>query len=368
MNPDVILVSLYVTACGKKIAVASLNSPHTLNALTLEMVNKLHNQLDAWASDDSIVAVIITGEGERALCAGGDIKNLRQLALDGDQGRDFFAREYALDYAIHSYSKPLIVWGKGIVMGGGLGLLAEAPYRVATHSTRIAMPEITIGLYPDVGGSYFLARAPENYGLFMGLTGCSINGADALAIGMVDFLVEDQHYETLLDELCATHWVNDANVIVSNILDNLSDNAADLSPVMTPHRALINELCDGDDLAVICDRLIAVESNEGFIASAQKKFSQGCPMTAHLVWGQIQRAKSLTLFEVFEMEWVMSVNCLSHKDFPEGVRALVIDKDQCPVWQHRTIRDVPAALVETYFELDELNQFSAMSSDLKSVK
>jgi len=355
MTQQVILTSLHDTSCGRYVAHASLNSPKTLNALTQDMVEQLHLQLREWAADDRVLAVVLGGEGERALCAGGDIKRLHDLALNGDQGREFFAKEYALDYYIHTYPKPLIVWGKGIVMGGGLGLLAEAPYRVVTQSTRIAMPEVTIGLYPDVGGSYFLARAPESYGLFMGLTGCSINGADAVAIGMADYRLEDEQFNALISTLCAADWAREG--VVEKTLSNLANIAEPQAGYMIQHRDKINEVCSAETLSEVMANIAALQTDDKFLLSAQRKCLSGCPMTAHLVWQQILRAKELTLHEVFQMEWVMSVNCLTHRDFPEGVRALVLDKDQNPRWTHTDVASVPQEFVDQHFVLEEPNQF-----------
>ncbi|WP_241146784.1 enoyl-CoA hydratase/isomerase family protein, partial [Amnimonas aquatica] len=162
-----------VTSDGNLLAVATLDAERSLNALTLEMVELLLPKLAEWAADARVVAVLLRGRGERALCAGGDVRRLTEAARtgQGDAGHaaEFFAREYRLDYAIHRFPKPLLVWGSGVVMGGGMGLFAGAGFRIVTDTTRMAMPEITIGLYPDVGGSYFLSRLPGRLGLFLGL-------------------------------------------------------------------------------------------------------------------------------------------------------------------------------------------------------
>ena len=156
---------------GQRIAIATLNAEKSLNALTLEMIRLLDARLSAWENDDAVVAVLLRGAGDKAFCAGGDVRSLRAALLeDGEvypnpHAVAFFSEEYRLDYRIHRYRKPLIVWGGGIVMGGGLGLMAGASHRVATPATRIAMPEITIGLYPDVAGSWFLQRMPAKLGL-----------------------------------------------------------------------------------------------------------------------------------------------------------------------------------------------------------
>ncbi|MFW6346506.1 MAG: enoyl-CoA hydratase/isomerase family protein, partial [Halomonas sp.] len=178
------------TACGGCIGVATLNTPRSLNSLSLEMARQLEAKLDAWAVDRNIVAVWLEGSGEKAFCAGGDVVALyRALTEEGENrgsGRDselpgtYFTVEYRLDYRIHTYPKPVMVWADGIVMGGGLGLTAGASHRIVTETTLIAMPEITIGLYPDIGASWFLNRMPTGVGAYLGLTGAQLNARDAL--------------------------------------------------------------------------------------------------------------------------------------------------------------------------------------------
>ena len=166
---------------GGRIGIATLNAPKSLNALSLEMIRQLTAKLDAWASDHAVSAVWLEGAGDKAFCAGGDVVALYRAMTDDahpDQGSEFAERysaaEYRLDHCIHTFAKPLIVWGNGIVMGGGLGLMAGGGERVATESTRIAMPEITIGLYPDIGASWFLNRMPPGVGAYLGLTGAQL--------------------------------------------------------------------------------------------------------------------------------------------------------------------------------------------------
>src|SRR5690606_15192614 len=174
------------------IGIATLNVPRALNALSLEMIDLLKMQLDDWQQDARIAAVWLDAEGDKAFCAGGDVVRLYQSMVDTPTGERnhyaeaFFGREYQLDYLLHTYGKPVICWGHGIVMGGGLGLMSGCSHRVVTEKSRIAMPEITIGLHPDVGGSWFLSRMPGRTGLFLGLTGANINAADALYIGLAD--------------------------------------------------------------------------------------------------------------------------------------------------------------------------------------
>ncbi|NNC55605.1 MAG: enoyl-CoA hydratase/isomerase family protein, partial [Pseudomonadales bacterium] len=188
----------------KKIGHATLNSPASLNSLTTEMVELLLAKLLQWAQDSRLACVVISGAGDKAFCAGGDVQALRNSAIAKPGGpcleaETFFAREYRLDYTIHTFNKPLLVWGNGIVMGGGLGILAGASHRVVTETSRFAMPEVTIGLYPDVGGSHFLNLMPGETGRFLALTGASFNAADALYTGLADYFLQRDQFPALLE-------------------------------------------------------------------------------------------------------------------------------------------------------------------------
>ena len=174
---------------GARIGVASLDAEKSLNALSLPMINALSDQLDAWAKEPQIVCVLLRGNGVKAFCAGGEVRSLVEAcrAHPGEVpplAAQFFAAEYRLDFNLHTYPKPLICWGHGYVLGGGMGLLQGASIRIVTPSSRLAMPEISIGLYPDVGASWFLSRLPGKLGLFLGLTGAHMNGRDAIDLDL----------------------------------------------------------------------------------------------------------------------------------------------------------------------------------------
>lgn len=355
MSESVILLREIPTATGHVIAHLTLNSPKTLNSLSLPMVELLQRYLDDFKSRDEVVMIFLDGAGEKAFCAGGDIKRLRSDAIEGDHGREFFAKEYRLDYTIHNYSKPIVVWGSGIVMGGGLGLLGGASHRVLTETSRIAMPEISIGLYPDVGGSYMLSKAPKPFGLFMGLTGCSVNAADAIALGIGDFILENDAKHQLLANFLTVDLTKDAHQHVSSVLSQMAADSESIEPRIMSKREDIISLCSGDDLQTIIERFEKLDTDDRFLSGSKSKLLSGCPMTAHLVWQQIQRAPSMTLAEIFRMEWVMSVNCLAGPDFQEGVRALIVDKDNEPKWQHTSVSSVSADEVAAMFELHEAN-------------
>ena len=201
-------------ADGHRIAIATLNAEQALNALSLEMVDRLDAQLDRWEADPGIVAILIDSVGDRAFSAGGDIRMLYESMVEHGAGenpyaRDFFAREYRLDHRLHHSPIPIITWGNGFVMGGGMGVYQGGDFRVVTERSRLAMPEISIGLFPDVGGTWFLNRTRHNSGLFLGLTGAQINAADALFVGLADIFLAHEDKAGVLDELTALRWADD---------------------------------------------------------------------------------------------------------------------------------------------------------------
>src|SRR5690554_6615229 len=223
---DAVLFSTKDTADGHKIGIATLNSERSLNALSLAMIDALEPQLEAWANDDSIVCVWLEGAGEKAFCAGGDIVAMYKAAKDLPKEPvaevvDFFTREYRLDYRIHTYPKPLLVWADGFVMGGGMGLMNGASHRVVTERSRLAMPEISIGLYPDVGATYFLSKLPDNMGLFLGLTAAQVNAADALYIGLADFAIASDMRDNTLHALTNASWSDDNELNLGTLTDTL---------------------------------------------------------------------------------------------------------------------------------------------------
>ena len=345
------------TADGRQIGIARLHQPKSLNALSLEMIRLLHPQLTAWANDERVVAVWLEGSGDKAFCAGGDVVALYRAMTDGniEDGYTFFREEYALDYAIHTYPKPLIVWGNGIVMGGGLGLLAGASHRVVTASSRIAMPEITIGLYPDVGGSWFLNRMPGRCGLFLGLTGANMNAKDALFVGLADRLIRHQQRQPVLDALAASDWQAPAEQVVGSVLrqfeqQDASDEAvAGLTSAVRDHFDVIQSLTDADDLASLVAQIGAYQGEVVWLQKAAATLNAGSPTTMAMVWHQLRQLRHASLTEVFDSELALSCRCLENGEFREGVRALLIDKDRTPQWHARQVSDLSEAWLARFF-------------------
>lgn len=346
---DVVLFDTRDAGHGYKIGVATLNSERSLNALSIEMVELLEPQLEAWANDDTIVCVWLQGAGEKAFCAGGDIVSMYHAARAKPKEMvpevvEFFTREYRLDHQIQTYPKPFVVWGDGFVMGGGLGLMIGASHRIVTERSRLAMPEISIGLYPDVGGTYFLSRLPEGMGLFLGLTATQVNATDACWLGMADVALNAEQHESALHALCAIHWTDSAEVNrsrVSDALVELAGYAHELpAAVLKPQHDTIKELMTGDNISTVAEQFLSYKTDDKVFLRGQQTLAAGCPLTAHIVWQQLAHGPNLSLAEVFKLELTLSVNCAVKGDFIEGVRALLIDKDRNPQWQHASIEQV----------------------------
>lgn len=355
---DVVLFETLNTNSGHKIAVATLNSERSLNSLSVAMVALLQPQLESWQQDSSVVCVILQGAGEKAFCAGGDIRRLYDTMLEcgadktNQYAEDFFEHEYRLDYLIHQYNKPLIVWGHGIVMGGGIGLMSGASHRVVTERSRLAMPEISIGLFPDVGSTWFLNRTPGRTGLFLGLTGANINAADALFVGLADRFIQQAQKPEVINGLIETDWSNDNETNHQQVTKVLRDaeNLQDLPAAsVREHFDLINQLTDADTLNEIVQNITQLETEDKWLQRAAATLKKGCPVTACLVYEQLRRGNKLSLQEVFQMELVVALQCTKHADFPEGVRALLVDKDGAPNWQHASVADVPRDCIEAHF-------------------
>ncbi|KJK07120.1 MULTISPECIES: enoyl-CoA hydratase/isomerase family protein [Pseudomonas] len=342
---------------GARIGIATLDAAKTLNALSLPMIEVLDQQLAEWADNPEVVCVLLRGAGAKAFCAGGDVRSLVQACRDhpGEVpplAARFFADEYRLDYRLHTYPKPLLCWGHGHVLGGGMGLLQGANVRIVTPSSRLAMPEISIGLYPDVGASWFLARLPGKLGLFLGMTGAGINARDALDLDLADRLLGENQQEELIDDLLQLNWQEQTALQLNSLLKAQQHRTQVEMPQAQwlPRRQQIDALLDVSD-PVCAWRAIATLRNhpDTLLANAAHTMLEGCPLTAHLVWQQIRRARYLSLVQVFQMEYAMSLNCCRHPEFSEGVRARLIDKDQKPRWHWADIAQVPDAVINAHF-------------------
>ncbi len=341
-----------------RIGVATLDNVASLNALTYDMLTQLHEQLLKWKDDDHLVCVVLTGAGEKAFCAGGDVRAIYQVMskegkeVTADFCTRYFTLEYECDYLIHTYSKPVIAWGEGIVMGGGMGLFMGASHKVVTPTSRLAMPEVNIGLYPDVGGTWFLSQIDPDVGLFLGLTGAIVNSSDAVTIGFADWLLLEEHYPTLLKELQRIPWGTEkSTVLVDALLALLEDEIIDSKPItqICPCLEQIKQACKGYDLNQIGQRILAMENTNQWLENAKQAFAAGSPITAHICFRQIKEFHSLPLADCFRLELTLSVRGALLGEFEEGVRARLIDRDGEPNWMFKSISDVDEDLIDTLF-------------------
>lgn len=352
----VVLFDTLPAANGKLIGVATLNAEKTLNALSMQMVSLLSAQLDAWGANPEIAMVLLQAAGDKAFCAGGDLQKLyttirehqaserRDDLLGNPHALNFFEQEYRLDYQIHTYSKPILCWGHGIVMGGGIGLMAGASHRVVTEKSRLAMPEISIGLFPDVGGSWFLNRMPGKLGLFLGLTGAAINASDAKFVKLADYQLPHASKTAILASIQAQVWSDHApenqHLLSKLLLEAEQTNPHHEHGPLRRHLDLINQLCSGADLALIAKQILELESEDPWLQKAIATFQKGSPTSAWLTHALQQYCKHLSLAQVFRIELVAALACTSGNEFAEGVRALIIDKDMQPQWQVTSLAEI----------------------------
>ncbi len=339
------------------IATITLNKPKALNAINIEMIDAIQSCLDKVEQDDKIKCVMISGAGGKAFCAGGDVVGLyhsMQETVQGDVPKiaaEFFTKEYKLDYRLHTFSKPIIGWGDGIVMGGGIGILGACSHRIVTEKSMLAMPEVTIGLYPDVAASWFFNRMPANIGMYLGMTGSRLNGSDALFCKLADFFVLNEFKDELLEDLLEINWSKDVHGDVYNAIFAHADFSQDEAPVSNIRENYdgIQELLAGGTLKSIVDNLTNVEPQSQWLSFGQKGFLKGCPITYALVFEQIKRSKHMSLKQVFNMELIMSTRCAMNPDLAEGIRALLIDKDGKPQWSVQSVGEITAEQIEHYF-------------------
>lgn len=370
---DVMLFEEILCANGTRIGIATLNTPKTLNGLSLTMTRLLAVKMEQWASDPGLSLIVMRGAGEKAFCAGGELHTLYESmlqnqgkpAIDNHYAGTFFAEEYALDYRIHTFPKPILVWGNGIVMGGGMGLMMGASHRVVTDTSKLAMPEITIGLFPDVGGTWMLNRLPGKTGLFLGLTGAHIGGADALFAGMADYHLSHDAWDILISSLKTQRWqripddANDQHAtrvrhddLLNSLLHELSIDPVPAIGNLQQHLSLIQKICSGSDLEKIVSGVLALSEHEDpWLQRAAKTLAAGSPGSARLTFTLLQRTKHLSLAEVYRIEWIAGLICASHGDFAEGIRALLVDKDKNPKWNPATLSEATTAWVEKFFTL-----------------
>lgn len=348
-------------ANGKRIGIATLNAPRTLNGFSLPMAHLLHERLTAWAADDGIALVVLQGAGEKAFCAGGDLHSLYQSmrayrdagatdVRDNAYAAEFFDVEYRVDYLIHTYAKPILCWGHGIVMGGGIGLMSGASHRVVSERSKLAFPEITVGLFPDVGGSWLLPRVPGKGGLFLALTGAPLNAGDAIYAGLADIHVAEAQRADVFNALAQVHWSDDAKRNHEQLSALLQEHASDAAtgPLLR-NAATVDALCEGGDVTAVVDAIGALQTDDAWLQTAQATLAAGAPGSARLAWEMQQRAVGASLADVYRFEYIAALHSAAHGDFAEGIRALLIDKDRSPRWQPATLAEATPQWAQAFF-------------------
>ncbi|GAB7105015.1 enoyl-CoA hydratase/isomerase family protein [Streptomyces phaeofaciens JCM 4814] len=317
-----------------------LNRPRAINALNHDMVGRIDRALTAWERDPAVETVVITGAGERGLCAGGDIRAVHDDARDGDgtASAAFWRDEYRLNARIARFPKPYVAVMDGIVMGGGVGISAHGSVRIVTERSRVAMPETGIGFVPDVGGTRLLAHAPGELGIHLGLTGAQIGAADALLCGLADHFVPSASVPHLLEDLAA-HPVRDA----------LARHARAVPQgELAGRREWIDGCYAAGTVEEIVERLL--DHGDPAAKEAAETLLAKSPTSLKVTLVALRRARRLgTLEQVLDQEYRVSLAALTTADLVEGVRAQVVDKDRNPRWSPATLAEVTDADVERFF-------------------
>ncbi|BBG04966.1 MULTISPECIES: enoyl-CoA hydratase/isomerase family protein [Pseudonocardia] len=324
-----------------------LDRPKAINALTHEMVLTIDATLRAWATDDGVGAVVLTGAGERGLCAGGDIRGIHADAqVGGAATRDFWRDEYHLNALIGRYPKPYVAVMDGLVMGGGVGVSGHASHRIVTERTRLGMPEVGIGLVPDVGGTWLLSRASGELGLYAALTGAVLGAGDALAMGFADWYLPTGKLPALMSALA------DLRVPAAELPEALGGLLQDLAepepePELSAYRWWIDRCFEAPTAEEIVHRLATSGVSEA--EDTAKTIGQKSPSCVKVALAAIRRARShRSLSEALNQEYRVSLRCLAAPDLVEGIRAQVIDKDRTPRWNPAVLEQVDDATVEGY--------------------
>ena len=341
------------------VGLITLNRPKVLNALSMDMVRDLYTILVTWRDNPQVEAVAIRGSNNEgpfgAFCAGGDIRFFHSAAIADDSSLDdFFTEEYRLNHLIFTYPKPYIAFMDGIVMGGGMGISQGASLRIVTERSKLAMPETNIGLFPDVGGGYFLSRCPGATGEYLALTGQMMLGADAITVGLADKLVDSAYIGTLWDDLTA-----DPATDMAARLKVLEERLEASTPVYHQPSWMDNGIDSCFAKATVPEIVQALTHlNSDWATACIKTLRQRSPLMLHVVLEQIHRARHMTLANDLRMERDLVRHCFHTEhlnrsghssETVEGIRALAIDKDHSPQWNPARIEDITEAMVAPFF-------------------
>ena len=347
-----------ITEVKNQLGIITLDRALALNSLSLAMVRDITSALLTWRDDANITAVVIRSNSEKAFCAGGDIRFFYQkgsaIAMQGGALiEDFFTEEYALNHLVHHYPKPYIAFMDGIVMGGGMGIAQAGPaccLRIVTERTKMAMPEVAIGLFPDVGGGYFLSRATGVCGTYLGVTGETIAAADAIYADLADVFIPSSRLAALLEHCVQCPVNKDIRHHIKEFAANYNNETTGdpASSRLLKERTAIDQHFSHNSIEAILDSLKSDSSEfaQKTLAVMQKR----SPLMMSVTLEQIRRSQAMSIEDCLRMERNLVRRCFEHGEVIEGVRALVIDKDHQPKWNPSSVAEVNAAMVQHFFE------------------
>lgn len=330
----------------------TLNRPKALNALTQTMAVALDTQLKAWQADDSVHAVAIKGaareDGRVPFCSGGDIRFLHQQQNDPERqfAITFYEQEYRLNTLVFRFPKPYVALIDGVVMGGGVGISFHGSHRVMSEHALFAMPETGIGLFPDVGATYFLPRCPGRMGLYMGLSGARIGVADALYLGLATHHVPSARMAAFESALAAADLSGAAGSAIETVLTEFSADSGDAA--LAARQEEVDRCFAGDSVAAILANL--AEEGTEWAEETRATLLEKSPTSLKITYRQLTQYSDLDFEAAMKIEYRMAIRCNFSHEFYEGIRAQIIDKDRQPKWRPATLEDVGADLVESYFQ------------------
>lgn len=343
-----------LTEVKNQIGFICLDRPKALNSLSLHMVRQITASLHLWRHDPEVRAVVIYSSSEKAFCAGGDIRFFYDVGTQTPQGdsallEDFFTEEYALNHLIHFYPKPYIAFMNGVVMGGGMGIAqagVTSRLRIVTERTKMAMPEVNIGLFPDVGGGYFLNQTPGAVGTYLGLTGEVIGAADAIKANLADVFVPSSALASLMELLYTTTEV-DVRLAIRRYAEQFAQELALLPTPLHEQRQEVDHCFSANRLPDIMALLQASQSS--FAQASLATMAKRSPLLMAVTLEQLRRCRALSVAECLRIERTMVRHCFKHGEVLEGVRALVVDKDNTPSWSPASVGEVSDELIQSFF-------------------
>ena len=330
-----------------KVAHIILNRPEKINTLTHEMIVAIDLKMQEWQDDEDIICVVMCGAGNRGFSAGGDMKIYYENKAEAHQlARRFFPTEYELDYKIINYPKPIIAFLDGIVMGGGVGLSYGADYKLVTPTTKWAMPEVSIGFFPDVGGTYFLNQIPKEIALYITFLAKFLKADDVLYLGYGTHKINQEDFQNILIELSQIEG-KDAKTEIASILDKYKQNP--LPSYLEEHKELIKKYFKANSVEEIIIKLQeGAEKEDPWARATLEEMRKKSLLSQYVIFEQLKRGENLSLEECFALEEKLSLNFMDNPDFYEGLRSVLVDKNE-PNWHYQEVEDISEELVEKFF-------------------